>query len=178
MKQEVKRNERSLNAEILHVLEAYAILSPVSCHSPEDLHQRSTNDIRQVADKRTMTDDTSCTTIPYSQTRFRRGDLPGTCAAERLDYMPTANLMDRSLLVEPGDAAEFVSNILQASTEYSIIGKNLRGDILLWNDGAHRLYGYQLEEMVGRANSSILHTPDDIAAGKPQEIMKIALEVG
>jgi PAS domain S-box-containing protein len=87
-------------------------------------------------------------------------------------------LMDRTMLAAPGDAVEFITNILQASTEYSIIGKNLKGDILLWNEGAHRLYGYGPEEVVGKANSNILHTREDIAAGKPQEIANIALRDG
>src|ERR1041385_1306022 len=91
--------------------------------------------------------------------------------------MPT-DLMGRSMLAAPGDAVEFITNILQASTEYSIIGKNLDGDILLWNEGARRLYGYAPGEVVGKANSSILHTPEDIAAGRPQEIMEIALRDG
>ena len=90
----------------------------------------------------------------------------------------TVELMDRSMLAAPGDAVEFITNILQASTEYSIIGKNLDGGILLWNEGARRLYGYAPDEVVGRANSSILHTPEDIAAGRPTEIMEIALQVG
>ena len=90
----------------------------------------------------------------------------------------TVDLMDRSMLAAPGDAVEFITNILQASTEYSIIGKNLDGDILLWNEGARRLYGYAPGEVVGKANSSILHTPEDIAAGRPQEIMEIALRDG
>jgi PAS domain S-box-containing protein len=29
------------------------------------------------------------------------------------------------------------------------------GKILLWNEGARRLYGYEPEEVVGKANSSI-----------------------
>jgi len=90
----------------------------------------------------------------------------------------TVELMDRSMLAAPGDAVEFITNILQASTEYSIIGKDLNGGILLWNEGAHRLYGYAPDEVVGKANSSILHTPEDIAAGRPTEIMEIALQVG
>jgi PAS domain S-box-containing protein len=40
-----------------------------------------------------------------------------------------------------------------------VIGKDLEGKILLWNEGARRLYGYEPEEVVGRANSSILHVP-------------------
>jgi PAS domain S-box-containing protein len=73
----------------------------------------------------------------------------------------TVELMDPSILAAPRDALEFITNILQASTEYSIIGKNLDGGILLWNEGAHRLYGYGPDEVVGKANSSILHTPED-----------------
>src|SRR5579872_2070896 len=92
--------------------------------------------------------------------------------------MTTAELMNLSTLALPGEALEFITTILQASTEYSIIGKNLNGDILLWNEGAHRLYGYGPEEVVGKANSSILHTPEDIAAGKPREIMEVALRKG
>src|SRR2546430_2681990 len=33
-------------------------------------------------------------------------------------------------------AVDFVTNVLEASTEYSIIGKALDGKILLWNEGA------------------------------------------
>jgi PAS domain S-box-containing protein len=92
--------------------------------------------------------------------------------------MMTVDLMDRSILAAPGDAVELITNLLQASTEYSIIGKNLDGDILLWNEGAHRLYGYGPAEVIGKANSSILHTPEDIAADRPREIMEIALRHG
>ncbi len=46
--------------------------------------------------------------------------------------------------VEPDDAVAFVETILQASTEYSIIGKDLDGTIVLWNSGARRLYGKKL----------------------------------
>src|SRR5207249_8752395 len=73
---------------------------------------------------------------------------------------------------------DFISNILESSTEYSIIGKDMDGRILLWNEGARRLYGYEPEEVVGKANSSILHTPEDVAANKPAEILKAALQTG
>ncbi|MEW6181844.1 MAG: PAS domain S-box protein [Bacillota bacterium] len=76
------------------------------------------------------------------------------------------------------DAVEFTSNVLESSTEYSIIGKDLEGKILLWNEGARRIYGYESEEVVGKANSSILHTEEDVMAGKPQEILDAALHNG
>ncbi len=48
----------------------------------------------------------------------------------------TTQLLDPALLADPREATEFITNILQASTEYSIIGKGLDGTILLWNEGA------------------------------------------
>src|SRR5881628_3332169 len=69
-------------------------------------------------------------------------------------------------------------SILGSSTEYSIIGKDLEGTILLWNEGARRLYGYSSEDVVGKANSAILHTPEDVKAGLPVHIMAEALGQG
>jgi PAS domain S-box-containing protein len=75
-------------------------------------------------------------------------------------------------------AVDFIGNVLESSTEYSIVGKDLDGRILLWNEGARRLYGYEPEEVVGKANSSILHVPEDVRAGRHREIMEIALATG
>jgi hypothetical protein len=48
-------------------------------------------------------------------------------------------LLSSTLFDDPLAAANFLSNILEASTEYSIIGKDLDGTIELWNEGARRL---------------------------------------
>jgi PAS domain S-box-containing protein len=85
-----------------------------------------------------------------------------------------SSLFDSSILATAQQAVEFVSNILESSTEYSLIGKDLDGKILLWNEGARRMYGYEAEEVVGKVNSNVLHTPEDVAAGKPREIMESA----
>lgn len=77
-----------------------------------------------------------------------------------------------------GELQVFLQNILESSTEYSIIGKDLEGKILLWNEGARRLYGYNPEEVIDKANSSILHTPEDVESGRPREIMDAALKHG
>src|SRR5947209_5720941 len=78
----------------------------------------------------------------------------------------------------PEQALDLIRNILESSTEYSIIGKDLKGKILLWNEGARRLYGYEPQEVVGKANSSILHVPEDVHAGRHIEIMQAALRDG
>jgi PAS domain S-box-containing protein len=88
------------------------------------------------------------------------------------------NLFDDTIVGTAEQALEFIGNILESSTEYSIIGKDLSGNILLWNEGARRLYGYEPGEVVGRANSAILHTAADVARGRPRELLEDALRDG
>lgn len=87
-------------------------------------------------------------------------------------------LIDDSLLRNAAEALDFIGNILESSTEYSIIGKDLDGRILLRNEGARRLYGYEPDEVVGQLNGSALHTPEDRALGRPQQILQAALRDG
>ena len=54
-------------------------------------------------------------------------------------------LFDRTIISEAGEAMDFMANVLEASTEYSIIGKDLEGKILLWTEGARRMYGYEAD---------------------------------
>jgi len=84
-------------------------------------------------------------------------------------------LIDRDVLSEPDEAAGFLENILQASTQYSIIGLSADGTIQLWNEGARRLYGYEPQDVVGSKNVAILHTREDVECGKPGEMMALAL---
>jgi PAS domain S-box-containing protein len=86
--------------------------------------------------------------------------------------------LDVGMFLQPADAMEFVETILEASTEYSIIGQGQDGTILLWNSGAKRLYGYPVEEVVGKAKTDILHTPEDLAAGLPEAMRQAAIADG
>jgi PAS domain S-box-containing protein len=87
-------------------------------------------------------------------------------------------LFDNAILRDPQGAVEFITNILESATQISIIGKDIDGKIQLWNEGARRLYGYEPEEVVGCANSSMLHTPEDLRAGTPRKLMDAALRDG
>ncbi|MBI2973908.1 MAG: PAS domain S-box protein [Armatimonadetes bacterium] len=87
-------------------------------------------------------------------------------------------LFDRALVSSPQAGIDFISNILESSTEYSIIAMDLNGTLVLWNAGARRLYGYGPDEVVGKANSSILHAAEDVRAGLPGQIMAEAREHG
>ena len=107
--------------------------------------------------------------------------------AQALGIQPQWLLLDRSgvMLFDTAfvgrrseDALAFIVEILQSSTEYSLIGKGLDGKILLWNEGARRMYGYEAEEVLGTATSDILHPPEDIAAGLPGVMMEESLRQG
>ncbi len=87
-------------------------------------------------------------------------------------------LIDSTILSTAKGTLDFIGNILESSTEYSIIGMDLDGKILLWNEGARRLYGYEAEEVVGKKTSSILHSQKEIDKGKPSEILKDAVKTG
>ena len=65
----------------------------------------------------------------------------------------------------PGEQATFLSSILEASTEYSIIATDLEGRILAWNEGARRIYGYNPADVVNKADVFRLHDPDDVRSG-------------
>jgi len=52
-------------------------------------------------------------------------------------------LFDGSIVSTAQQAVDFITNILESSTEYSVIAKDMEGKILLWNEGARRLYGYE-----------------------------------
>jgi PAS domain S-box-containing protein len=86
--------------------------------------------------------------------------------------------LEAPLRSEPGANAQDIGSLLEASTEYSIIGTDLQGNIQVWNEGARRLYGYDAAEVVASANSSIIHTPEDVLAGLPQQAMATALQTG
>jgi PAS domain S-box-containing protein len=96
----------------------------------------------------------------------------------RQQTLAQSNERIEALTIGSAEQALDLSNILESSTEYSIIGNDLDGKILLWNEGAHRIYGYQSDEVVGLANASLLHTPEDVAAGKDRKIRDSALLEG
>ena len=92
--------------------------------------------------------------------------------------MSSSHLFDQTVAGNPQAAVDFIGNILESSTEYSVIGLDLGGNIVLWNEGARRIYGYEPEEVVGKASAAILHTPEDLKRGKPQELLDVVIREG
>jgi PAS domain-containing protein len=72
-----------------------------------------------------------------------------------------SRLFDATLFEHPRDALSFVQAVLESSTEYSIIGKSPDGTIVLWNEGARRIYGWTPDEIIG-VSADVLHHADDV----------------
>ena len=119
--------------------------------------------------------------VSYNATTFKGADghLRGVFAAAR-DITAQKQLEEqiRQQNRELTEATAFLNKVLESSTEYSIIAKDLDGNILAWNEGAKRNYGYNAEEMVGKQNSRILHIPEDVASGRVDALLNTALQTG
>jgi PAS domain S-box-containing protein len=136
---------------------------------------------RQVFEKGFVTDypltirhrDGKLVDVLYNASVYKdtRGNVLGVFAAAR-DVTESKRVM-----LQFGETKTFLDNILESSTKYSIIGKDLNHKILSWNEGARRNYGYTAEQIIGM-DSSILHSPEDIESGTVASMLEMAYEKG
>jgi PAS domain S-box-containing protein len=76
-----------------------------------------------------------------------------------------ALLKDRSAKVRTLRASEArLRGVLDAATEYAIIGTDPSGVIGIFNLGAERMLGYAAAEVVGKHTPALFHDPEEIAA--------------
>jgi PAS domain S-box-containing protein len=85
--------------------------------------------------------------------------------------------LGRSDLQLGDDTAEFLADVIESSTERSIVAIDADGVIVLWNEGARRFYGYESSEIVGQS-WTLLHSQEDVQADVPGEVMRCALRDG
>ena len=104
------------------------------------------------------------------------GETNATLEEEISEHQIT-ELKLQETLRELLETKNYLNNILESSTKYSIIGKDLNRRILSWNEGAVRNYGYTAEQIIGQ-NSSILHVPEDLQSGEVDKMLKLAYEQG
>ncbi len=67
--------------------------------------------------------------------------------------------------------------MLESVKDYAIIMLDPSGHVANWNGGAERIKGYRAEEILGQTFRRFT-TPEDIAAGKPQQELEQALANG
>jgi PAS domain S-box-containing protein len=74
-------------------------------------------------------------------------------------------------------AEERLRILLDSVHEYAICMLDLQGDIVSWNHGAERVFGYQADSIIGR-NIAVFYPPAERDANLPAEHLRIALEEG
>ena len=121
------------------------------------------------------------TLVSYNATTFKGADggLRGVFAAAR--DITVQKILEEKIRKQNGELIEttaFLNNVLGSSIEHSIIAIDLYGNILAWNEGAKRNYGYSQADAVGTLNTRLLHTPEDIESGRVQAMLDTALASG
>lgn len=71
----------------------------------------------------------------------------------------------------PDMSARYLRLIFESAVEYAIFATDLDGTITTWNEGAHRILGYEEAEIVG-GPIDVIFVPEDRAKGVPQEEME------
>ena len=60
---------------------------------------------------------------------------------------------------------DFVSTLFESLIGYAIIAADFDGSIIAYNEGAHLIYGYAPEEIIGKQNIEIFFTKGFTEAG-------------
>ena len=67
--------------------------------------------------------------------------------------------------------------LIEGVRDYAIFALTPEGRIASWNAGAERIKGYKAEEVIGQS-FSIFYTPEATARGKPEWMLRAAIEHG
>jgi PAS domain S-box-containing protein len=76
------------------------------------------------------------------------------------------------------DLSRFLNSILDSSTEYAIIALDFQGNIIEFNKGAEKVFGWAKEEVINKKNISITNTPEDKDKGLHKEIWERTKDEG
>ena len=75
------------------------------------------------------------------------------------------------------DSEEKYRMVLDGVQDYAIFMLDPHGQIVSWNAGAERIKGYTAEQIIGQ-NFSRFFVPEDIKAGRPQEVLRLTAANG
>lgn len=67
--------------------------------------------------------------------------------------------------------------IVENARDFAIFSMDLHGQVISWNTGAERMFGFNEAEIIGKS-ASIIFTPEDNLVGAPEQELKTALSKG
>ena len=80
-------------------------------------------------------------------------------------------------MIGTSDSAELYRLLIEQVEDYAIFALDTTGHVKTWNPGAQRLKGYTANEIIGQ-HFSRFYTPEDAAAGLPQQLLDRAARTG
>src|SRR5262249_24374500 len=83
------------------------------------------------------------------------------------DQIPVASMSDEQLF----------KLFMDSVRDYAIFQLDPKGNVKTWNPTAQSVKGYSQEEIIGR-HFSQFYPQEDIASGKPEKQLRIAVETG
>ncbi len=84
---------------------------------------------------------------------------------------------DRRSALSVQEMGERFDLLATESKEYAIFLTELQGNLICWNPGAERLFGYRADEIIGQ-HFSRFFTPEDVRNGQPEHEIKMASDLG
>src|SRR4030043_1743611 len=73
---------------------------------------------------------------------------------------------------------DFISAVFDSLVGYAIIAADFDGNIIAYNQGAHYIYGYAPEEVIGRKNIEIFFADEFIKEGRLERIISELIGIG
>jgi len=86
-------------------------------------------------------------------------------------------MVSADCLDHPAIPAERYEQLVQSVVDYAIYMLDPTGHVVSWNAGAQRIKGYRADEVIGQ-HFSLFFTPQDCADGRPERLLRQALEQG
>ncbi len=90
---------------------------------------------------------------------------------------PARPIPHESTAPPSGEPEDIHRLLVERVSDYAIFALDPAGNVLTWNVGAERMNGYRPDEIQGR-HFSVFYPPEDIAAGKPENELRTATELG
>ena len=86
-------------------------------------------------------------------------------------------MVSADCLDHPVMPAHRYEQLVQSVVDYAIYMLDPSGHVVSWNAGAQRIKGYRADEVIGK-HFSLFFTPQDCADGRPERLLRQALEQG
>ena len=86
-------------------------------------------------------------------------------------------MVSADCLDPPAIPAQRYEQLVQSVVDYAIYMLDPTGHVVSWNAGAQRIKGYRADEVIGQ-HFSLFFTPQDCADGRPERLLRQALEQG